>query len=534
MLPLLLGPAVRACRRMPALAAFPRTRRWTDVNETPLLRLSSTKAAPRYRRMEYQDAVCTLNTLQTNASALDQVRRERGHPEVQLQAMRGFLQRAGLKVEELDHLNIIHVTGTKGKGSTCAFTEHILRNYGFRTGFYSSPHLVQVRERIRINGRPIGKDLFTKYFWQVYSRLDETKDAHGGSMPAYFRFLTILAFHIFLQEKVDVAVIEVGIGGAYDCTNIIRRPWACGISSLGIDHTSILGDTIEKIAWQKGGIFKTGVPAFTVKQQEGPMTVLQQRAEEIGCSLSVCPELGQYQSPGVEPVKLGLAGLHQRSNASLALQLTNCWLQRRCGTGLITAHTTRSMQACVSWFSEAAAQHEANATGSVVRVLLFNATGERDCAAMLKLLVPCHFDFAVFCPNITEAIATCNADQQNFNVSVENMLTRCLDNQQSWRVLNGQEEKPEAEFLISGGLPLVAEQRSMTLVFPCILSALRWITQGKDPVLSDPSKQLIPVKASVSAKAAPLREAANIHVLITGSLHLVGGALKHLEPALAS
>ncbi|XP_051532823.1 folylpolyglutamate synthase, mitochondrial [Myxocyprinus asiaticus] len=556
-----------------------RHRQWNNIAELSV-RFSSTKAAPRFRRMDYQDVVCTLNTLQTNASTLEQVKRERGHPQRQLQDMRGFLQRAGLKVEELDRLNIIHVTGTKGKGSACAFTEKILRNYGFRTGFYSSPHLVQVRERIRINGQPIGKELFTKYFWQVYGRLEETKDTHGGSMPAYFRFLTILAFHVFLQEKVDLAVIEVGIGGAYDCTNIIRRPWVCGISSLGIDHTSLLGDTIEKIAWQKGGIFKPGVPAFTVKQPDGSLKVLQERAEEIGCSLSVCPDLDEYKSEG--SLRLGLAGQHQCSNASLALQLSHTWLQRHFLTdpelsstveysgvspaqafqpspamikglaetewpgrnqtlkhGSVTyfldgAHTTRSMHACVRWFNEIATQHERNAGGTVVRVLLFNATGERDCAAMLKLLAPCHFDFAVFCPNITEAIANCNADQQNFNVSVENMLTRCLDNQQSWRILNGQEEKPAAELLIGGGLPLVAERHSDTLVFPCILSALQWISQGRDSVLSDPNKCVIPVKPSISSKAAPLREAVNIHVLITGSLHLVGGALKHLEPALNS
>ncbi|NWY59160.1 FOLC protein, partial [Chionis minor] len=330
----------------------------------------------------------------------------------------------------------------------------------------SSPHLVQVRERIRINGQPISKELFSKYFWLVYNRLEETKDPAHAGMPAYFRFLTILAFHVFLQEKVDLAVVEVGIGGAYDCTNIIRAPVVCGVSSLGIDHTSILGDTMEKIAWQKGGIFKPGVPAFTVAQPERPLEVLRDRAQErevswvargwvggtlwqgVGglsflspqCPLYLCPELDAFEGDhGM--LELGLAGAHQRSNAALALQLARTWLQRRSCRGLgelkevppgaelagrlvplaptfqpsdamiqglrdtewlgrtqvlphgpVTwyldgAHTTSSVQACVRWFRQAALSRDKPHDGSEVRVLLFNATGDRDTAALLKLLL---------------------------------------------------------------------------------------------------------------------------------------------------
>lgn len=110
------------------------------------------------------------------------------------------------------------------------------------------------------------------------------------------------------------------------------------------------------------------------------------------------------------------------------------------------------------------------------------------------------------------------------------MLTRCLDNERSWRLHNSSGDNTGTQLLIEGSLPLVPEKKADTLVFPCILSALQWITQGRDSVLADPAKTVLPVKPSIMAKAAPLCDAAEIHLLITGSLHLVGGVLKHLDP----
>ncbi|XP_030149009.1 folylpolyglutamate synthase, mitochondrial isoform X1 [Lynx canadensis] len=543
--------------------------------------------APQEPGMEYQDAVRALNTLQTNAGYLEQVKRQRGDPQAQLEAMKLYLARSGLQVEDLDQLNIIHVTGTKGKGSTCAFTERILRSYGLKTGFFSSPHLVQVRERIRINGQPISPELFTKHFWPLYHRLEETKDSSSYvSMPAYFRFLTLMAFHVFLQEKVDLAVVEVGIGGAYDCTNIIRKPAVCGISSLGIDHTSILGDTVEEIAWQKGGIFKRGVPAFTVLQPDGPLAVLRDRAQQISCPLYLCPPLEALEEGG-PPLTLGLEGEHQRSNAALALQLARCWLQQKDYRGigelkvsrpsllrqmplapvflptthmrhglrdtewlgrtqvlrrgpltwyLDGAHTASSMQACVRWFRQALHRRPRPSRGSEVLVLLFNSTGDRDPAALLKLLQPCQFDYAVFCPNLTEVSTVGNADQQNFMVTLDQVLLRCLAHQQHWSRLDEEQAGPEPGEPTSSLLaPHPPEPRSTSsLVFSCISHALLWISQGRDPVFQPPSPpQGLFAHPVAGSGAGVLREAAAIHVLVTGSLHLVGGVLKLLEPALS-
>ncbi|XP_069438428.1 folylpolyglutamate synthase, mitochondrial isoform X3 [Ovis canadensis] len=545
--------------------------------------------------MEYQDAVRTLNTLQTNANYLEMVKRERGDPQTQLEAMKLYLARSGLQVEDLDQLNIIHITGTKGKGSTCAFTERILRSYGLKTGFFSSPHLVQVRERIRINGQPISSELFTKHFWRLYHRLEETKDDSSCvSMPGYFRFLTLMAFHVFLQEKVDLAVVEVGIGGAYDCTNIIRKPVVCGITSLGIDHTGLLGDTMEKIAWQKGGIFKSGVPAFTVLQPDEPLAVLRDRAQQISCPLYLCPPL-QALEEGGPPLTLGLEGEHQRSNAALALQLARCWLQQKgyqdagelkasrpslpgqlppapvfqptphmqqglrhtewpgrtqlLRRGPLTwyldgAHTTSSMQACVRWFRQALHRCERPDSGSEVRVLLFNSTGDRDSAALLKVLQPCQFDYAIFCPNLVEMASTDNADQQNFTVTLDQVLLRCLTHQQHWSRLHeeqaspdpwstpGQEQGGPASLLLAPHPPHT--HGASSLVFSCISHALQWITQGRDPVFQPPNppRGLLAHPVAYSG-AMVLQEAAAVHVLVTGSLHLVGGVLKLLEPSLS-
>ncbi|XVE52607.1 hypothetical protein DITRI_Ditri02bG0135400 [Diplodiscus trichospermus] len=298
-----------------------------------------------------------------------------------------------LELEEpISQMKIIHVAGTKGKGSTCTFAESILRNCGFRTGLFTSPHLIDIRERFRLNGVEICEEKFLEYFWWCYNRLKE-KTNDDVPMPTFFRFLALLAFKIFAAEQVDVAILEVGLGGKFDATNVVQTPIVCGISSLGYDHMEILGNTLGEIAGEKAGIFKYRIPTFTVPQPDEAMHVLEEKASKLNVHLQVAHPLDASLLNGLN---LALEGEHQYLNAGLAVALCSTWLQRtghsitnlnRTGSlpeqfikGLTTAtlqgraqivhdqftdienpgdmvfyldgaHSPESMEACAKWFS---------------------------------------------------------------------------------------------------------------------------------------------------------------------------------------
>ncbi|KAI3472240.1 hypothetical protein Pfo_029728 [Paulownia fortunei] len=268
----------------------------------------------------YDTAMAALSSLITSKKRGD--RSAISDKYNKLDRMLMYIKILGLE-ELIAGLKIIHVAGTKGKGSTCTFCEAILRECGLRTGLFTSPHLIDVRERFRLDGLDISEEKFLHYFWECWHQLKEnvTDDL---PMPPLFQFLTVLAFKIFACEKVDVAIIEVGLGGTRDSTNVIKHPVVCGVCPLGMDHMETLGDTLGQIASHKAGIFKLQVPAFTVPQLSEAMDALQEKARDLMVPLEVVAPLDRRKLKGKE---LSLSGDHQLTNAGLAVALCKRWLQ---------------------------------------------------------------------------------------------------------------------------------------------------------------------------------------------------------------
>jgi len=315
----------------------------------------------------------------------------------------------------------IHVAGTNGKGSVSAMLAHVMRAHGLKTGLYTSPHLVRVEERIRVGGAPIAPKRFRELLAGLKSVIDRLM-AEGRLVyhPTYFEVLTVLAFLEFAEREVDVAVLEVGLGGRFDATNVVR-PLVSVITTIARDHETHLGSTLGKIAFEKAGIIKPGIPVVggvkggpalreirrVAREREAPLTevfgpgrTLETRMAHGGYRFIYAGENGRYAfSPG-------LAGRHQGENAAVAIAaaevLSRVWrplekakilaavretrwegrletVRRRPLVLLDGAHNVEGVTALVAHIKE------------IVRrpvVLVFAAMKDKDLRSMTRILFP--------------------------------------------------------------------------------------------------------------------------------------------------
>ena len=336
--------------------------------------------------------------------------------------------------------------------------------------------------------------------------------------PPYFRFLTLMAFHTFLKLNVDVAVVEVGIGGEYDATNIMPSPIVTAITSLGYDHQSILGNSIESIAWNKAGIFKPGAIAFVSSPQPlNAWPIVEKRAEEKHVTIHKveAQDLAKY---GIEEThKLGIHGTHQRINAAVSVNIADTWLRivRKISLQdhqsitvkalentqwpgrsqilrdinrsdlewfLDGAHTTESIQVCCEWFGDELKQRYIREYA-----LVFNCTRGRDQAELLRVLSTClqrhqlSCVHAAFCTNVTLPNGKFQADLYDAAVDIHDLTVQKFG-EQMWKGF---------------------EPSTTTSIHASITEALDHIQE--------------------------IKTAKNLCVLVTGSLHLVGGVLSILH-----
>ncbi|KAI3324832.1 FolC bifunctional protein [Xylariaceae sp. AK1471] len=514
--------------------------------------------------------------------------------------MLAWLQRAGLSQDDLAaKLRCIHVAGTKGKGSVCAYLTALLargdeetRAVAGKVGTYTSPHLVSVRERIAIDGTPISRDLFARYFFEVWDACTEAaraelvarratvnaqkqdgevgkeeeiseEDLQGpATKPFYFRFLTIVALRAFLGEGVRSAVIECGIGGEYDSTNILppASVTASVVAQLGIDHVGMLGGTLPEIAWHKAGVCKPGRKCFTRRLEgkqgtetgraaEKTMQVLRQRALEKGATLVEVEDADVERWGGVKANEKGagsLEGDFQKYNQAVAVCAAREHLRVLAGESLegnkggqttnldinekledIPPSFTSALQyarlrgrcetredehAPITWLIDGA--HTAESLTEVARwftgkifqgtprantVLLFNQQ-DRDAAKLVGGLL--------------EDIASSSQNQEERLVFTHAVFAR---NDLQPRVMSGEEPELERDLSV---------QRAAAL-------GLRAVSPETSTSVLD---NIADTVAEVRALANRNNNSNNKNtgertaVLVTGSLHLVGALLRTLEP----
>jgi len=251
------------------------------------------------------------------------------------------LQRINALLDELGHpekeLSVVHIAGTNGKGSTVSFLSSMLQETGLTVGTFTSPYIEVLNERIAINGRPISDEVLLSIVQKIQPIVNSAESNSVLFEITEFELLTAAAFLYFKEEKIDIAVVEVGLGGLYDSTNVVS-PILTAITTIGMDHEQVLGDTIEKIAAQKAGIIKKGIPVVTGNISENALAVIDDTAQKQQAKVYHFNESYQmnYRGPHskwgeqfdfynengkITKLDTSLLGKHQTENAAVAIQL---------------------------------------------------------------------------------------------------------------------------------------------------------------------------------------------------------------------
>lgn len=269
------------------------------------------------------DPIAYINTPRWQASRLG------------LERIRELLERLG---RPQDRLKFVHVAGTNGKGSICAYLASILSAAGYRTGMFTSPYIERFEERIRVDGAMISPDELRDVTLAVREHAEAMAE-ETGDHPTEFELMTAVALEHFARFGCDIVVLEVGLGGRLDSTNVIDAPEACVIARIGLDHTALLGNTLAAIAGEKAGIIKEGSAVVSWPQEPEAMAVIEHAAAEHGCELRV-PDFAQLEEgairweDGASPfrsfsyrewtdLRTGILGSYQPQNATVALEVVS-------------------------------------------------------------------------------------------------------------------------------------------------------------------------------------------------------------------
>lgn len=306
-----------------------------------------------------------------------------------LDEVRNFLEALGNPDEQL---KIIHVAGTNGKGSVCADLTAMLMEAGYHVGTFVSPHLTDVTERFLVDGCPVEEAGFSESFTRVKAVTDKLT-VEGYAHPTFFEFVFLMAMDLYGRMKPDFVVLETGLGGRLDTTNVIRHPLACVITSISLDHTQYLGDTVELIAAEKAGIIKQGVPVVYDNNDQAAGAVIAAAAKRLGSAAYGLTAADSYR-------EVSFAAPYQAMNAALAVKVLNVLdvtgvTAQVCKKALASVHWTGRMQQVAPnvWLDGAHNPGGIRAFIQAVKAqnsgnirLLFAAVSDKDYHEMIRLL----------------------------------------------------------------------------------------------------------------------------------------------------